>query len=344
MEAKLRTRDGVLELLPYYDLGEMAVCFRVPCAIEEYGEMILPLNILEPVVQGPNERYIHIGSDDLSVVKVESSTEKIKVYHDRILNIGPAEIFMSQGQSVGLEASAFARVATYASKMASTDAARPFLTGVLIQPASGKVRISASNGCRLSRSKIISKKQEFADMIVPAPTMRLAASICAAHDAGFVSIASDGENVAISIDDIATVSSRVIPGKYPQTEFEKGKHSVSIYRESLLAACRLVKTLGLPDDVELIFDGIPFSLILRATKTGFGECDISVGTDNKFMPSGMAIRLNVNFLTDCLEDLTERFVIMEFSDPHSPVAFYQRQSGMVDEHATHIMPMRRLKR
>jgi DNA polymerase-3 subunit beta len=228
---------------------------------------------------------------------------------------------------------------------ASSDDARPILTGVLITGTAEKITLAAADGFRLSvRNAMLSSPVPRAiNAVIPARALTELARIASDGDQAITMILPPGRGqVVFRMKDVELVS-QLIEGSFPDYEQiiprgYKTRTIVSTY--SFLKACKQaeifaregshIARLSINPGGELK----PGSVMIsgQSEETGFNQTEIDATVDG----SQLLIAFNVKFLREVLEVIKTPNVALETTQDTSPGVL--RPVG--DDNFLHvIMPM-----
>jgi DNA polymerase III subunit beta len=295
------------------------------------GVCVAPAKLLADIV-----RSLEPGA-----VTIEAEGDKIEIGAARSrfsLRTFPVDDFPSLPEppqpATFLPAGGLASALRQVVRAASSDDARPLLTGVLIAPEGSGVRLVATDSYRLAM-RDIEGSDAFVDssqILVPARALaelqRLSVLGISAKDAGTSGDESqEGPSIGLSIGEHdvtftageVKVSTRLLDGSYPDyrqlipAEYPNRLH---VGKDSLLDALRRVRLLVRDNTtpVRLSMRGGGVDLTVVSQEVG----DASETVDADFDGSELTIAFNPTYLIDGVEAVTGDEVLLETVDATKP--------------------------
>lgn len=223
---------------------------------------------------------------------------------------------------------------------ASSDTARPALSGMLLQKEENGFLLVATDGYRLSLLHLASvtatEKDDNTKLLIPARIIREILSLKSDEDI-HVYVSSKSNQILFSIGD-TTIVGRLIEAEFPNYERIIPTHTdctAVVDREELQKA---VKTCAIfaretSNIVKLTLQ--EGKIIVSANTPSVGENTVEVET--KITGEGNEIAFNARYLLDVLAHLEEETIIFEMTGPLNPGVF-KVQSNNAFLHL--IMPIR----
>jgi DNA polymerase III subunit beta len=301
------------------------------------GVCVAPAKLLADIV-----RSLEPGA-----VTIESEGDKIEIGAARSrfsLRTFPVDDFPSlpepPGPATFLPAAGLASALRQVVRAASSDDARPLLTGVLIAPEGSGVRLVATDSYRLAM-RDIDGSDAFVDssqILVPARALaelqRLSALGMSTKD-GTPSAGADGQGgehgavptIGLSIGDHdvtftageVKVSTRLLDGSYPDyrqlipAEYPNRLH---VGKDSLLDALRRVRLLVRDNTTPVRLSMRPGGVDLTVVSQEVGDASETVDAD--FDGTELTIAFNPTYLIDGVEAVTGDEVLLETVDATKP--------------------------
>jgi len=296
------------------------------------GVCVAPARLLAEIV-----RSLEPGA-----VTVESDTDKVEIGAARSrfnLRTFPAEEFPSLPNppepATFLPAASLAGALRQVVRAASTDDARPLLTGVLIAPEGKGVRLVATDSYRLAM-RDIDGTESFSDqgqILVPARALaelqRLSLLSSSAKDLGEVDEAgangsptvglSIGEHDVTFVAGNVHVSTRLLDGAYPDyrqlipADYPNRLH---VGKDSLLDALRRVRLLVRDNTTPVRLGMRPGGVDLNVVSQEVGDASETVDAD--FEGEELTIAFNPTYLIDGVEAVNGDEVLLETVDATKP--------------------------
>ncbi len=226
-------------------------------------------------------------------------------------------------------------------RAASTDDARPLLTGVLITTEDSSVRLVATDSYRLALRDLRDTKgiSDGTDVLVPARALaELQRLLPGTKDAeGGVQVIVGTHEITFRVGAVE-VRTRLLDGAYPDyrqlipSEYPNRLH---VGKESLLGALRRVRLLvrdnTTPVRLAMRAGGVDLSVVSQEV----GEANETV--DGDFSGEDLVIAFNPSYLIDGVEAVAEDEVIIETADPSRPATV---RAAEREDYRYLLMPVR----
>jgi DNA polymerase-3 subunit beta len=228
---------------------------------------------------------------------------------------------------------------------ASTDEARPVLTGVLVSVSGSQISLAATDGFRISvrKAELASPAKQSISAIVPARALSELARIATDTEQAIAMICPPGRGqVIFHLKDIELVS-QLIDGNFPPYDVivpKSFKTRTILSTNQLLKACKQAEIIAREGTNVARMNIAPagdmkpsqVEVTAQSEETGSSEAKIDATVDG--IP--LLIAFNVKFLREVLEVIKTPNVSVETNAANTP--------GMIrpvgDEHFIHvIMPM-----
>jgi DNA polymerase III subunit beta len=296
------------------------------------GVCVAPARLLADIV-----RSLEPGA-----VTIESEGEKVEIGAARSrfsLRTFPVDDFPTLPEppqpATFLPADHLASALRQVVRAASSDDARPLLTGVLIAAEGSGVRLVATDSYRLAMRDIDGSDAlvDSAQILVPARALaelqRLSVLGSAAKEGGSGSDSEDapGPTVGLSVGDHdvtftaggVKVSTRLLDGSYPDyrqlipAEYPNRLH---VGKDSLLDALRRVRLLVRDNTTPVRLSMRPGGVDLTVVSQEVGDASETVDAD--FDGTELTIAFNPTYLIDGVEAVTGDEVLLETVDATKP--------------------------
>jgi DNA polymerase-3 subunit beta len=222
---------------------------------------------------------------------------------------------------------------------ASTDEARPVMTGVLLRAAGGRLTLTASNGYCLAESWLALPAAEAlaVEAIVPARALaELVRALRGASGEVQLSVAQAGHQAFFSAEGLR-LSSNLIEGTYPNYGTvipTRASSTVTMAAAELAGGLRAVSVVARDAAGMVIIAAGPEGLRLESSASEVGESSTVIPA--LLQGSPLRIAFNGRYLLDALATVTGR-VELSFDGPLSPAVV--RRPGRTD--FLHlVMPLR----
>jgi DNA polymerase-3 subunit beta len=223
---------------------------------------------------------------------------------------------------------------------ASTDEARPVLTGVLLHIAGEGQTLAATDGHRLAVRKLLANKQNGleAQLIVPARALAELGRVFKGEPGPVEVIVSKARNQVFFRAGTSEVTSRLIDGTYPnysQVIPSKSSTSIKIPTADLTQTVRAVSLFARDSANVIRLRTQPGGLVLSATTNEVGDSKAELGATVE--GSEIQIAFNARYMLDALAVMSDDQVELRFDGPLSPGVITVPGS---DDYLYVIMPVR----
>ena len=220
------------------------------------------------------------------------------------------EIPEPSGDTVKLDATTFKAAIEQVGKAASTDDARPILTGVLMAAESGGLRLVSTDSYRLAMCDLegLTVLGEGQSVLVPGRALRELARIV--DDEDEITLSLGEQNAGFSVGG-ATVTTRLIEGDFPNYNRlipETHENRLTIDREKLLDALRRVRLLAQ--------ESTPIRMSMSAEGLEVGAVAQEVGEAHEALEAeyhgeDLMVAFNPEYLIDGIEVTPGSQVVLE---------------------------------
>ncbi|HFC09438.1 MAG TPA: DNA polymerase III subunit beta [Chloroflexi bacterium] len=306
---------------------ELAITAWVPAQVEEEGATTVPARTFSDLVGILSADVLRLSYDDdrrtLHVHGGSSETDIRCIEADEFPPLPAPELDEGVMVSVG----DFREMVQQVGFAASSDDARPVLTGVFLQVEGGTLTAAASDGYRLSVRKLSVQNGGGADLslIVPARALNEVARAARDDEEAVVMVAPPGRGqVVFRVGSDVEVVSQLIEGEYPPYEqiipqryttrtvvstaaFVKACKQAEIFAREGTQSTRLTITPG---------GEVPGELRISATSESTGSSESTLTATVEGEP--ITIAFNVRFLREALEAIRTPEVALETTAPASP--------------------------
>ncbi len=189
---------------------DIAITHYIGSKVTREGAITVPARLMQDFVGSLPSGVIELSLDEY---RLHISTEQYK----SVINGISAEEFpvmpaISKGISWNIPGPILKRGLQQIIVAASTDEARPILTGVLLHTVEGKLYAVATDSYRLAEKELMPMKQE-TSLLIPASAMHDLLRILSDFDDS-VEVTHDDQQVLFKVGDVELVT-RLIEGKYP---------------------------------------------------------------------------------------------------------------------------------
>jgi DNA polymerase-3 subunit beta len=309
---------------------ENAVSLKIPAKVEKEGEITVPgKTFLDIVLNLNNEIEIN---EDKEKIKISSGSFKSTILglnatdFPKIPNTSKKEGFVIKKSELNT-----ALLNTLFSL--SLDETRPILTGVLFDFIDGDLYFISTDGFRLSKIKVDTKKtpKDFEKPVVPKNILYEILKNESEEDV-FISIDEKNGQFIASIED-CLYSSRIIEGSYPDYQKiipDKHKLRVVLDKEELVKAIKLASVFareaGNIIKLQVNSHQSKVRIVSENQTTGSQENEIEAKVENDEDVKDFEISYNYKFIEDYLKVVKADEVVMEFSEESKAGKFLDSSS------------------
>ena len=219
---------------------------------------------------------------------------------------------------------------------ASTDEARPTLTGVYIHSFDGKLYAVATDSYRLAE-KMLTKKSEEIDLLVPASAMSDLLRIMSDFD-GDVSVTHDDQQILFKVGDDELVT-RLIEGEYPDYRKlipQKYITTASLKRTDFANITKVSSLFARESagSITIKVDDTKSLVSIQSVASQLGENTASASAK---VTGGGEITLNSRYLLDALSVLADEDVTFSFNGKLEPCII---KGNKTSDYTHVIMPLK----
>ena len=320
---------------------EVAAEISLPVQIEQPGRVLLPGRLLSQLVARFPDAPVQVtGEPD----RVEITCGKA-TFHVRGMQVEdfPALAGPTPDADRGVvRGDAFARLVAQVARAASSDEARPVLTGVQLEASGGRLTAAATDSYRLAVRSLEWDEAVEGTALVPARSLQEAAK-GSSEVGGAVNVVLEEGQVSFLFGD-RRLTTKLIEGTFPNYRGllpESHETSVTVERAPLVEALQRVSIVAMGQSntpVSLTFaDG---SVDLQATNQEMG--DAAEALPAEIDGEGLTIAFNPAFLLAGLEAMGTDRVRIELRDGLKPAVLRPEadEDATVDDLTYLLMPMR----
>ncbi len=230
-------------------------------------------------------------------------------------------------------------------RAASTDDARPLLTGVLLTDEGGSIRLVATDSYRLALRDLTGTGGlgEDRDILVPARALselqRLTSGSATGESARVTDIGvTIGKNDITFSAGTVQITTRLLEGTYPdyrQLIPDQYPNRLHLGKESLLAALRRVRLLVRDNTTPVRLSMRPGGVDLSVVSQEVGDASETV--DGDFTGEELVIAFNPTYLIEGVDAVLDDEVIIETAEASRPATVHAAE----DDHFRYLlMPVR----
>jgi DNA polymerase III subunit beta len=282
------------------------------------GSCVIPARLSTDIVRRLEPGAVTVADDgDHVTISAARSTFKLQTYP--VVEFPP--VGKADEASVQLPESTLAEAVRQVVRAASHDDGRPLLTGVLVSPIDGSLRMVATDSYRMAMRDLPGAETlpGAVDLLVPARAL----SELQRLPTGTVSEGSETDRVGVAASNSeitfwqgnVQISTRLLEGRYPdykQLIPESYPNRLHLGKESFLAALRRVQLLVRDNTtpVRLTMRSGGVDLSVQSQDVG----DASETVDGDYSGDDLVIAFNPSYLIDGVEAVAGDEVFVETAD------------------------------
>lgn len=288
------------------------------------GAALVPARLLVDIVRSLEPGAVTVeGGDHSEKVEIAAARSRFGLRTYPVVEFPSVSVGGDDGAAVSgaLLAEGLRQVV----RAASTDDARPLLTGVLMTNENGAVRLVATDSYRLAMRDLEGTKEvaDAGEMLVPARALaelqRLTGAGIGGHEADDEIWVSPGDHEITFRRGSVRISTRLLEGTYPDYRQLIPDHypaRLHVGKESLVAALRRVRLLVRDNTTPVRLSMRPGGVDLTVVSQEVGDAAESV--DGDFSGEDLVIAFNPSYLIDGVEAVVGDEVVIETGDPSKP--------------------------
>jgi DNA polymerase-3 subunit beta len=313
---------------------DIAITQYCGAKVSEEGSITIPARLMQDF----------ISSLPPSVINLELDDNKLRITTDQyqsVINGVAAEDFpvmpaIEDGKELLVPGTDLKRALQQVVFAASTDEARPVLTGVYVHSADGKLHMAATDSYRLATKTVVANTDSV-DLLIPVSAMQDVLRIVNDFDDNAV-ITYNDQQVLFKIGDVELVA-RLIEGKYPPYQNLIPKEFANTARVKRADLVNITKVSSLfaresAGSIKIDTDEDKGVLSIRSIASQVGENTASA--EGKISGSG-EVTINSRYLLDALNAFHSEEINFSFNGKLDAVVL----SDPSEKDYTHlIMPLK----
>lgn len=309
----LKTVDGRLSIAATN--LDIAITHYIGSKVSEEGSITVPARLMQDFVGSLPVGVIELKLDDY---KLHINADK---YNSTINGISaedyPVMPAIADGTSWKVPGKLLKQSLQQVVVAASSDEARPVLTGVYWHTHEGRLYMVATDSYRLAEKSLISIDQEV-DLLIPASALQDLLRIIGDYDEDVV-VTHDDQQVLFTVGDVELVT-RLIEGKYPDYRklIPRSFASDASLKRSELVNITKVSSLFARESagsVTLDLDAEAQQVSIRSIASQIGE---NTASATAAITNAGAITLNSRYILDALQALGGEDVQVAFNGKLEP--------------------------
>jgi len=287
----------------------------------EDGSCVVPSRLATDIVRSLEPGAVSItGEEDKVEISAARSTFGLRAFP--VVEFPPTPL--PDGPETTLPAAGFLEGLRQVVRAASSDDARPLLTGVLLTAEEDGLRLVATDSYRLALRDLDVRAElgERGDILVPAHALaelqRLQPGTAGSGEDPVIRVATGPHDVSFVLGNVR-VSSRLLDGTYPdyrQLIPDGYPNRLHLGKETLLSALRRVRLLVRDNTTPVRLSMRPGGVDLTVTSQGDGDAHEAV--DGDFAGEDLVIAFNPAYLIDGVEAVRSDEVVIETAEPARP--------------------------
>jgi DNA polymerase III subunit beta len=320
---------------------DLTITTTVPAEVAHEGRVTVPARLVTEYVASLAEAPCTLELDPATqVLRVACGIHRTNIHGIDAVEFPPLPSRDAE-PVVRLDAQAFDAAIGQTTVAASSDEARPVLTGVLLQLEGDRVTLAATDGHRLAVRRLAHEggaELSAGSVIVPARHLQeVARAITAGRPTVEVTLSASRNHVFFTMRDVE-VSSRLIEGAYPnyaQVIPASSSTTVTLPAATLLRETRTASILAkdAANVVRLAAGEGTLTLQAQTAEVGDDEAPLTATVAG----DGVQIAFNARYVLDALGVIDSEEVALGFNGPLQPGVI--RPVGR-DDYLYIVMPVR----
>jgi DNA polymerase-3 subunit beta len=318
---------------------DLTIQVSLPVDAADDGVCVIPAKTATDIVRAlePGAVTVEEGEDDvrISAGRYQSSLRSLPAGEFPRLPVPPSG--EGSGEAVTIDAAALAEALRQVVRAASSDDARPILTGVQLAAENDGLRLVATDSYRLAVRDLPGTSVLRADQKVLVPSKALAEVHRLLAGASQVTLRLGEHDATFEVGEVR-LTTRLIEGEFPnyrQLIPSSYPNRLTVGKDALLDAVRRVKLLvrdaTTPVRMALRADGIELTVVTQE----LGQATEDV--DAKFEGTEMTVAFNPAYLVDGVEAIAGDEISLETIDALRPAVIRPAEGG---DYLYLLMPVR----
>lgn len=313
---------------------DIAITHYIGSKVGEEGAITVPARLMQDFVSSLPGGVIELKLDDY---KLNISTDK----YQSVINGVTAEDFpvmpaIADGKSWTISGKTLKTALQQVIVAASSDEARPVLTGVFVHSHEGELYMVATDSYRLAEKKL-QKTKEDVKLLIPASALQDLLRILGEYE-DEVTVTHDDQQVLFKLGDVELVT-RLIEGNYPDYRrlIPKDFVSSATLKRSDLTNITKVSSLFARESagsVTINLDDEKSEVSIRSVASQLGENTASASAE---VNGEGTITLNSRYILDALHGLGGEDVVFGFNGKLEPSIL---RDPKADDYLHVIMPLK----
>jgi DNA polymerase III subunit beta len=313
---------------------DIAIAHFVGSKVEEEGSITVPARLMQEFVSSLPSETITLELDENKLhINTDNYQSSINGVSAEDFPVMPA---ITKGKTFDIEAQDLKTALSQVLPAASTDEARPVLTGVYLHVVGKKLTLVATDSYRLAE-KTLGTAESKLSLLVPASALQDLLRILGDEE-GTVSVTHDDQQVQFKFDDVELVA-RLIEGSYPdyKTLIPKEFSYTAVLPKTELVNITKVSSLFARESagsITLNLDSKKQTVSIHSVASQLGE---NTATAKAQIEGDGAITLNSRYLLDALSAVDGTEVKLGFNSKLEPCVVRSTQG---DDYLHVVMPLK----
>ena len=313
---------------------DIAITHYIGSKVSQEGSITVPARLTQDFVGSLPSGVIELKLDDL---KLHINSEK----YNSVINGVSAEDYpvmpaITEGQSWNIPGKLLKQALQQVIIAASSDEARPVLTGVYWHTHDGKLHMVATDSYRLAEKSLINMKQDI-DLLIPASALNDLLRIIGDYEEEVV-VTHDDQQVLFKVGDVELVT-RLIEGKYPDYRklIPRSFASDAVLKRTELTNITKVSSLFARESagsVTINLDAESQQVSIKSIASQIGE---NVASATAAITNEGSITLNSRYILDALHALGGEDVRLAFNGKLEPCILADPKAG---DYLHVVMPLK----
>lgn len=315
---------------------EISLSTAIGAKSEREGSITVPAKTLSDIINQLPKQAISLEADaEILKISTENFNGKLSGISINEFPQIPSNI---EGEKISFKKNELLTSLSQVLFSASSDEARPILTGVLCTKVDEQLVLVGTDGFRLSQKRIdIKKAGNLAKAIIPKTALAALSRIASDEEEISVQI-KESENQVLFQSGESVLSSRIIQGEFPPFEKiipKETRVKVSLDRVEFLRAVKLASVFardgGFIGTFKITKDGL--TIFAESSRSGSQEMQVEARVEGE----PLEILYNLHFVEEFLGVASGESIEMNLTDPSAPGVF----KDLKDSNFLHlIMPVK----
>lgn len=321
---------------------EVTIKCSIPIEVEEEGGITIPAKLFTNIIKELPEKEVYIQTEPNNNIKIKCEKSTFNIFGLPLKEF-PLPPNIEEKTSLTINANILKEMIIKTKFAISTDEGRFALNGVCLSIKENQVKMVATNGHRLAYIKEnvpLTTKEEVSVIIPPKILNELIRLLPEEGEKVKVNI---GKNyISFNISEDTSLTSRLIEGTFPNYEQVIPKETdkqIRVNTKSLFDATRRTSILIEEKSSLIKFQATKDNLTIIGSTPSYGEAREEVEIALK--GEGIDIGFNVRYIMDVLRVIDTEEMVIELSNPASPVIIRPYSKDMKEKnYLCVIMPVR----